>query len=79
MDAVKEIEGAADDAIITNLKVVSQLHLRTIAEAWMEMVHAAELSELILHSSMYISIECLLSNHIYIANKPIVCTRGGGY
>lgn len=56
MDAVKEIEGAADDAIITNLKVVSQLHLRTIAEAWMEMVHAAELSELILHSSMYISI-----------------------
>ena len=53
MDAVQEIDYPIDDPIIVNLKVVSHLHLKTIADEWTEMVQSTDLNELILHSSTY--------------------------
>lgn len=53
MEAVQDMDYPLDDPIMTNLKVVAHLHLKTIADAWTEMVHAAELTHLIQHSSEY--------------------------
>ena len=47
MDAVQEIDYPIDDPIIVNLKVVSHLHLKTIADEWTEMVQSTDLNELI--------------------------------